>query len=91
MLTMLVRNRVRDYSRWKSVFDSQGLAAREAGLALTDLWRDIEDANNVFFLFRVSDLEKARAFISDPKSAEVGKAAGVIDGEIYFLEREEAS
>jgi hypothetical protein len=87
MLAMLVRNRVEDYSRWKSVFDSQDPAAREAGLHLTDLWRDVEDPNNVFFLFRISDLDKARVFVADPKSAEVGKAAGVVDGEIHILER----
>jgi hypothetical protein len=90
MLVMLVRNRVEDYSRWKSVFDSQDPAAREAGQYLTDLWRDIEDPNNVFFVLRISDLDKARDFVADPKSAEVGKAAGVIDGEIHFLERNEA-
>jgi len=89
MLVMLVRNRVEDYSRWKSVFDAQDPEAREAGLYLTDLWRDIEDPNNVFFVLRVSDLDKARAFLADPKSAEVGKIAGVIDGEIHFLERDE--
>lgn len=89
MLTMLSRNRVEDYSKWKRVFDSQASAAREAGLHLTDLWRDVQDPNNVFFLFHVGDLEKARAFIADPKAAEVGKAAGVLDGEIHFLEREE--
>ncbi|HJN49194.1 MAG: hypothetical protein QGI68_20335 [Pseudomonadales bacterium] len=89
MLTMLVRNRVEDYSRWKSVFDSEDPRAKEAGLHLTDLWRDTEDPHNVFFLLRVSDQAKARAFLADPKSAEVGKAAGVIDGEIHWLERDE--
>ena len=88
MLTMLNRNRVEDYSKWKQVFDSQDSAAREAGLHLTDLWRDIEDPNNVFFIFRVSDLKKARAFISAPEATEVGRKAGVLDGEIHFLERE---
>ena len=90
MFAMLVRNQVEDYSRWKSVFDSQDSAAREAGLILTDLWQDVEDQNNVFFVFRVSDLKKARAFVSDPKSAEVGKAAGVIEGEIHILNRDES-
>ena len=89
MLTMLSRNRVEDYSKWKRVFDSQAQAGREAGLHLTDLWRDVEDPNNVFFLLSVSDLEKARAFLADPEAAEVGKAAGVLDGEVHFLESEE--
>lgn len=85
---MLVRNRVENYTRWKKVFDAQDPAARQAGLRLTDLWRDIEDPNNVFFMLHVGDLEKARAFLADPGSAEIGKISGVIDGEFHFLEGE---
>ena len=91
MLEMLVRNRVEDYSRWRKVFDEQDAAGREAGLVLTDLWRDIENPNNIFFTFRIGDLEKARAFVADPEQAEVGKRAGVIDGEIHYVEREDIS
>ncbi len=87
MYTMLCRNRVEDYEKWRRVFDSHTEAHREAGLHLTDLWTDIEDANNVFFLFSVASLEKARAFIADPASAEAGKDAGVLDGEFHFLQR----
>ena len=89
MLEMLVRNRVEDYDRWKKVFDEQDAAAREAGLVLTDLWRDADDPNNVFFVLSIGDLEKARAYVADPESAEVGKRAGVIDGEIHYVERED--
>ena len=86
---MLVKNRVENYSRWKRVFDSQDPVAKEAGLHLTDLWRDVDDPNIVFFVFRINNLEKAQAFLADPKSAEIGKEAGVIDGEVHFLEKSE--
>jgi len=86
MLVMLCRNRVADFGKWKAVFASHALAHREAGLRLMNLWRGLEDPNNVFFLFEVTSLDKARAFISNPAAAEAGKASGVVDGEYHFLE-----
>ena len=86
MIVMLCRNRVADFEKWKSVFDSQAQAGREAGLRLMSLWRDVEEPNNVFFLFEVTDTDKARAFITSPAAAESGKKSGVLDGECHFLE-----
>jgi len=83
---MLCRNRVADFAKWKAVFASHAQAHREAGLRLMHLWRGLEDPNSVFFLFEVTSLDKARAFISNPAAAEAGKASGVLDGEYHFLE-----
>jgi hypothetical protein len=86
MLYMLCRNRVADFARWHAVFASHRQAHREAGLRLVYLWRGLEDANNVFFLFEVASEEKARAFIGDPEAAKAAGTSGVIDGEYHFLE-----
>ena len=83
---MLCRNKVADFQKWKSVFDSHAAAHREAGLRLMNLWRSVEDPHNVLFLFEVLDIDKATAFISYPASAEAAKASGVLEGEYYFLE-----
>jgi len=84
-LHLLCRNRVQDFDRWKSVFDSHAEAHRAAGLLLVHLWRDESNANDVFFLFEIADVEKAKAFIADPKAANAGRASGVIEGEYRFL------
>jgi len=86
VIYMLCRNRVQDFSRWKAVIDSHAEAHRQAGLRMVRMWRSLEDANNVFFLFEVASLERARAFISTPEAAEAGKESGVIEGEYHFLE-----
>jgi hypothetical protein len=86
MIHMLCRNKVADFAKWKRVFDSHAPAHREAGLKLEYVRRSIEDPNNVFFVFEVSDIEKARAFISAPGASEAAKASGVIDGEYHFVE-----
>ena len=85
LIHMLVRHKVADFARWKKVFDSHKEAQEKAGLKLKHLWRNIDDQNEVFFLFEVEDLKKAQAFLSsqDPK---VKDEAGVTDEpDLYFL------
>jgi hypothetical protein len=83
---MLCRNRVADFTRWKAVFASHQAAHLEAGLRLGNFWRSIEEPNNVFFLFEVASIDKARQFISNPDAAKAADASGVIDGEYHFVE-----
>ena len=73
MTYMLVRN------------DQPG-AARDAGLEVVHLWRSVEDPNEVFFLLSVSDIARARAFTADPASAAAGERAGVLEGELHYVE-----
>ena len=77
MTSLLCRNRVKDFSRWKAIFASHAQAHRDAGLQLQGLWRAVEDPNNVFFLFEVTDASLARAFIANPTAAEAAQASGV--------------
>jgi hypothetical protein len=86
MKYMLCRNRVADYAKWKRVFASHAQAHRDSGLTLVHFWRSLDDPNNVFFLFEISSIEKAQAFINAPDAAEAAKASGVIDGEYHFVE-----
>jgi hypothetical protein len=86
MTYLLCRNRVEDFAHWKSVFASHQARHIEAGLILLNLWRDSENANNVFFLFEVRSVDQARAFIGSSQAAKVGQRAGVLDGDYHFLD-----
>ena len=86
MIHMLCRNRVRDFAKWKRVFDSHAQAHRGAGLTLTQLWRSVDNPRNVFFLFEVSDIDRARKFIGAAEADEASRGAGAIEGEFHFLE-----
>jgi hypothetical protein len=86
MTYMICRNRVKNYEKWKAVFDSHQEAHKESGLKLVKIWRKVEDENNVFFLLEVENIEKAQEFINNPESAEAGKVSGVMDGEYHFVE-----
>ena len=86
MTHMLCRNRVADFAKWKATFTSHAAAHRYAGLRLVHLWRAVEDPNNVFFLFEVASVDRAKEFIGNPDAAKAGQASGVVDGEYYFIE-----
>ena len=89
MTYMLSRNRVLDFDRWKAVFAADAEAHRAAGLHFEKLWRNVEDPHEIFFLFAVESVEKAKEFISAPEAAEKGEEAGAVEGEVYFVEEVE--
>ncbi len=84
MTYMLCRNRVADFARWRAVFASHEAAHQNAGLRL--VWLGVEEQKNVFFLFEVASMEKARQFIGDPAAGKAAEASGVIEGEYHFVE-----
>ena len=83
---MIVRNRVKDFEKWKAVFDEESDSSEAYGLKLENLWRSIDDPNEVFFILSVESVEKAHEFVSLPESAETGVRSGVIDGEFWIVE-----
>ena len=86
MIYMLCRNRVADFSVWKAVFDSCADRHPEAGLTLVNMWQCVDDPNNVFFLFEIESIDRAKEFMAAPEAAEAGRVSGVIDGEYHFVE-----
>jgi hypothetical protein len=58
----------------------------DAGLGVVHLWRSVEKPNEVFFLLSISDMDRARAFTADPASTAAGERAGVLEGEIHYVE-----
>ncbi len=84
-MVLLVRNKVGDLDHWKRVFDANLELPRAAGLTLLDIWRSVDDPNEVFFTFAVEDRERALAFMHAPESAATGVEAGVVEGEAHFL------
>jgi hypothetical protein len=83
---LMCKHKVRNYAKWKRVFDTDAAAARKAGLRLLHLFRDIEDPNTVVLLIKVASVKKAEAFINAPDADDYAKRAGVIgEPEIWFL------
>ena len=86
MIHLFVRHKVADFPKWKNVSDSHKEAQMNAGLKLEQIFRSLADSNEVFLLFEVSDLEKAKAFLYSPEVPKAKEESGVTDQpDIYFL------
>ena len=78
MIFMLCRHRVADFVRWHKVFESHAEAQREAGLHVLYLLHDTIDYNHITYLFRVDDVDKAKAFTQAPVASEAVQESGII-------------
>lgn len=85
-MVLLVRNRVKDFDHWKSVFDAQEAAGMAAGLSVERVWRSADKDDEVFFILSVEDRARAEAYMATPEAAAVGEEAGALEGEFWFLE-----
>ncbi|MHC4767126.1 MAG: hypothetical protein ACYTEI_00270 [Planctomycetota bacterium] len=87
MTHMLVRHKVADFSRWKRVFDAHATAQQESGMSVEKVLRNVDEPNEVFLLFKVSQIAQARAFVTSPGVPQAMQQSGVVDDpDIYFLE-----
>ncbi len=83
---LFCKHRVKDYAKWRRVFDADAAAQRESGLRLLHVLRDTADPNLVVMLFRAEELDKARAFTETPAAGESAESSGVGGAvEILFL------
>lgn len=87
MVYVLIRHKVADFAKWKSVYDAHKSARDAAGLKERNLLRGIDNPKEVVILFEAIDMGKARAFTSSPDLKAAMQRAGVVDKpDLYFLQ-----
>jgi len=74
---LVIRHTVADYSVWKPLFDADSVNRNAAGLHLIGLARGIENQNEVEIPFMIDDVQKAKAFTTNPVLKEVMQKGGV--------------
>ena len=79
MRYLLIRHQVKDYDRWRPLYEAGEPARKFAGLEEEAIYRDAGDPNIVTILYRASDLDLARQFAESPELLEMMKQAGVMD------------
>jgi len=77
MAHLLVRHKVADFDKWKSVYEDHRSARKAAGLKDLYLWRNEGDPSEVILLFQVLDVVKAKEFTSSHDAKEKMQASGV--------------
>jgi len=75
---VVVTHTVKDYAKWRSVFDSNSATRKAAGMQDLAVGRDVDSANRIIVAFKLSDVAKAKSMIAGPKLKETMSKAGVI-------------
>ncbi len=69
---------VKDYSKWKPLFDSDSTNRKASGLENIVVGRNMDNANDIHIVLMTADIAKAKAFGDDPKLKETMTRGGVI-------------
>jgi hypothetical protein len=87
---LLVRHKVKDYAKWKPVFDEHGTVRKASDFKGHHLFNIADDPNELVILFEVEDLEKARQFGQSEDLRQAMERSGVSDQpDIYLLDEVE--
>jgi len=86
MASMLVQHKVKDYAKWKNVYDSVEDLRASNGELSDQIFRDVSDPNSLTVIFKWDSLENAQKYSSSPELKAAMERAGV-EGrpDIYFL------
>ena len=83
---LMIRHTVKDFTAWKTAFDTHRSKRVEAGLTDKHLLRSASDPNEVVILCEAKDLNRARAFCDSADLREAMQKAGVAGKpELSFL------
>jgi len=86
MGTLIIRHKVKDYSKWRPWFDQHAAAQKLAGLTDPRVFRSSDDENEVVILFNADDMKRAKDFVASPDLKQTMAKAGVMDKPpFYFL------
>ena len=77
MYYLLVKHKVKDFKKWKVVYDEHAAARDRVGLKERYLLRHTKSRNEVFVLFEAGDLARAKAFSRSPDLRAAMERAGV--------------
>jgi hypothetical protein len=69
---ILGRHKVDDITAWKAMMESHRPAHLKMGLHFEEVWSNVDDPKEIYFLFEIDDLEQARAGL---------QAAGALDAD----------
>lgn len=77
---------VTDFDVWKTAFDADGEARRNAGLTVLQIWKHADSTTHAFFLLNVNDRDKAQGWIDRSNALHGDDGNTVTSSSAYFLE-----
>jgi quinol monooxygenase YgiN len=88
MAYVLVRHKVEDYNKWKTVYDGHENTRKKSGCKGARLFNVKDNSNEVVALFEWDSIENAKKFAGSQDLKETMQKAGVSDiPDVFFLEQ----
>jgi len=73
-----ITHTVKDYAKWRPVFDADSVNRKAAGIQDLAVGRDADRTDRILVALKISDIAKAKSMATDPKLKETMDKAGVI-------------
>ena len=75
MIFLYIRIRVRDYERWKVLFDEGEAARLKHGIELRKIFRSINEPNEISLLLEAAEIDEVNSFFNNQSSKKRMKKA----------------
>ncbi len=76
---MVVKNTLKDYATWRSVFDDNRELRMEYGIKEKGIYQTKEDPNEVIVVMHIDDVTRVQEFMKRVEDMGIMDEAGVID------------
>ncbi len=80
-----IKHKVKDFDAWKKVYDDHKQARMDAGLIDRSMGYRVGDNHMVSIVFAITDMAKAKAFMTSKDLADKMKAGGVEGPPVSFM------
>jgi heme-degrading monooxygenase HmoA len=77
MAGMLVQHKVKDFTNWKKVYDSQASLRSSSGEISDQIYHNASDPNQLVLVFKWNSVENAQKFANSPELKAAMEKAGV--------------
>lgn len=78
MSKVILTHRVKDYAKWRPIYDADEQRRQNAGWKNVTVYRPINDPNNIHMIGEVDDPSNLDKMVSDPELGKLMEEAGVI-------------
>jgi len=85
MKRLFINHEVKEFDKWKPLFDADSKRHADSGLNLIGVFRQDGNTNNVLVVFEGDDTAKMKTMLSNPDIAQKMKEAGVLNSPKAFI------
>ena len=72
---LIIRHKVKDYGKWRPMFDEHSLMQKAAGLSNPRVFRSADDKSEIVVVFDTKDTKRAKDFAASPERRRFARTA----------------